>query len=69
MDVDAVQQRAGDALLVQRPESLTGLGDSRRGAGTGLDRVSVISAGTGIPAIPLKSCGTFTHCFRAKCRI
>ena len=40
VDVNAVQQRAGDALLV--------LGHRAGGAGAGLDRVSVITARIGI---------------------
>ena len=40
VDVDAVQQRAGDTLLV--------LGDRAGGAGTLLDRIPIIAAGAGV---------------------
>jgi hypothetical protein len=46
VDVDAVQQRAGDALLV--------FGDHHFRAGAGVLAVASPAAGAGIPAIPLK---------------
>jgi len=66
VDVDAVQQRARDALLVHRPEAFTGFGDGGVGAGAGLLAITVIAARPGIPTIPPGTCGTFGQIFHAK---
>jgi len=50
-------------LLIYHPETLAELGDGGWGTCAGLLTIAVIAAGAGIPAIPPKSCGTFTHFF------
>jgi hypothetical protein len=55
MDVNPVQQRARNTLLV--------LGDRRVGASAGFLAVSVITARAGLLAIPLKACGTLAQFF------